>query len=277
MGRVAVIGDVGGHPDQLVAALRWLGARDDDLRLPEDLTVVQVGDLVDRGPDSVGVLRLVGRILDEQPDRWVQLAGNHDAQYLPDGVVFWRDPLADAGPLREWWADGRMQVAAAVRLGGTEDVLLTHAGLTVDAWHTLGEPMTATTAALLLNERPEALIWLDEAFSNAALHGPLWAEAGPELYGPWLDYYAGGGFVPFDQVHGHSMVVDFANEAWRCVGRIRQRATADWAARHVRVRIGGRVFTGVDPKHGRTGAATWQPLVWPDAEILVRPAALAVG
>lgn len=89
MGRLAVIGDVGGHVDQLRWALDWLGTTDG--RLPPDLVVVQVGDLVDRGPDSVGVLDVVARLLTEQPEQWIQLVGNHEVQYLPDGTVFWPD------------------------------------------------------------------------------------------------------------------------------------------------------------------------------------------
>lgn len=41
----------------------------------------------------------------------------------------------------------------------------------------------------------------------------------------------------------------------------------DWDARHVRVRVGGRVFTGVDPGHGRAGADRWQPLVLDGADL----------
>ena len=52
MARVAVIGDVGGHADQLRKVLRELGAESE--QLPSDLIVIQVGDLVDRGPDSIG-------------------------------------------------------------------------------------------------------------------------------------------------------------------------------------------------------------------------------
>jgi hypothetical protein len=160
-----------------------------------------------------------------------------------------------------------MQVAAALRTADGDEVLLTHAGLTVDAWRRLGEPMTATTAALQLNERPEPLIW--DGFTTGSIYGPLWAEAGPELYEPWMSLYGEGGFVPFDQEHGHSSIVSFGDRLWRCTGRIRQRATVDWHARLVWVRIGGRCFTGVDPKHGRTGAARWQPLVLDGAEVLV--------
>jgi len=62
-------------------------------------------------------------------------------------------------------------------------------------------------------------------------------------------------------------VVRFAERMWRCPGRVRLRATVDWEARHTRVRIGGRTFTGVDPKHGRTGAQRWQPLVLEGAQV----------
>jgi hypothetical protein len=129
--------------------------------------------------------------------------------------------------------------------------------------------MTAATAARLLNERPEPLIWLGDGFTTDTIFGPLWAEAGWELYEPWMRYYAEGGYIPFDQMHGHSSAVRFTDQTWHCPGRVRQRAAVDWQARHVRVRIGGRSFTGVDPKHGRNGAAQWQPLVLNHAEVLV--------
>lgn len=82
-----------------------------------------------------------------------------------------------------------------------------------------------------------------------------------------------GTFVPFDQAHGHSTIIDFETRAWRCPGRVRQRAAVDWAARHTRVRIGGRVFTGLDPKLGRRGGPQWRPLVLDGAEMLVGAAA----
>jgi hypothetical protein len=47
---------------------------------------------------------------------------------------------------------------------------------------------------------------------------------------------------------------------WRCSGRIRQRATVDWQARHVRVRIAGRVFIAVAPTTAAP-APPWNPLV----------------
>lgn len=270
MGRVIVIGDVGGFPDQLSAALIGAGARKKDLRLPADLTVIQVGDLVDRGPDSPGVLRIVADRLDDQPDQWIQLLGNHESQYLPGGDHFFPERLskADARLLRTWWDDGRLRVAAAVRTADGDDYLLSHAGLTVACWQELGEPATAAAAARLLDERPEPLLWRGFYTGTDGKSGPLWAEAGSELYGEWLSFHATGGFVPFGQIHGHSQVVGFRDRSWRCTGRIRQRATVDWEARHVRVRAGGRVLIGVDPKHGRNGAPSWRPLELDGATVL---------
>jgi calcineurin-like phosphoesterase family protein len=269
MATVVVIGDVGGHPHQLRRALSFVGAYGEDLALPADVIVVQVGDLVDRGPDSRAVLHLVRAYLDRQPGQWVQLVGNHESQYLPGCTPFWADPLDDGDVrlLTSWWELGTMHVATAVRTAEADDLLITHAGLTVDSWRELGEPMTATEAARRLNDRPEPLLWRGGGVRERSA-GPLWADAGWELCGPWLEHYSRGGFVPFGQIHGHSAIVRYADQSWRCPGRVRHRATVDWAARHVRVRIGGRVFIGTDPKHGRHGAADWQPLVLPGATIL---------
>ncbi|MBF9132302.1 metallophosphoesterase [Plantactinospora sp. S1510] len=270
MARVVVVGDVGGHPGQLRDALSSLGADVDRHHLPEGMTVVQVGDLVDRGPDSRAVLAIVRGYLENQPERWIQLVGNHESQYLPGGAEFWPERLddADADLLRSWWAEGRLRVAVAIRTADGDDLLVTHAGLTVGAWRELAEPPTAAIAARLLNERPQPLIFRGGEFGVDRAAGPFWAEAGWELHEPWLEFYAGGGFVPFGQVHGHSQPVRFADRTWRCPGRVRQRATVDWSARHVRVRVGGRVFTAIDPKHGRTGAAEWTPLILDGAELL---------
>ena len=81
--RVAIFGDVGGHARPLFDALVRLGMDPDTLTIPFDLTVVQVGDLIHRGPETGGVLNLVAQIIATQPARWVQLVGNHEALYLP--------------------------------------------------------------------------------------------------------------------------------------------------------------------------------------------------
>jgi serine/threonine protein phosphatase 1 len=89
--RSYAIGDIHGHLDLLKQAHRRIAsdrARTGDAEAP----VIHVGDLVDRGPDSAGVIDylLKGQIAG-QP--WVVLKGNHDRMFAgfmadPD----WHDP-----------------------------------------------------------------------------------------------------------------------------------------------------------------------------------------
>jgi hypothetical protein len=65
--RIALIGDVQGYAHRLEVALRNLGADPACGTLPEDLTVVQLGDLVHKGPDSTGCIAIVDRQLRVHP------------------------------------------------------------------------------------------------------------------------------------------------------------------------------------------------------------------
>jgi hypothetical protein len=249
---IVIIGDVEGCADQLAGAVVPIDA-------DCDTVVIQVGDLIDRGPDSPGVLALVQQRLQRSPRRWIQLAGNHESQYL-GGEPFWPHRLtdADAQLLSSWWLRDWLRVAAAVRTAHGEEFLITHAGLTVDAWRELGEPVTAGTAADLLNTRPDELVWHER--------GPLWAEAG-QVYQSWL--HGGVEPMPFGQIHGHSTIVDFDSRRWLCSERIRHRSTVDWTARHTFTRVPGMArFIGVDPRHRRRGASQWAPLVLHDATLI---------
>ena len=250
MPRIMLIGDVGGCPAELARAIEPV------LDDPGTL-VIQVGDLVDRGPDSPGVLDLVGQRLAAAPDRWIQLIGNHESQYL-GGEAFWPDQLDpdSADLLRRWWLTDRVRVAAALRTAEGAEFLVSHAGLTVEAWRELDGPVTAGTAADLLNTRPAELLW--------SYGGPLWVEAA-DLYESWL---RGGEPVPFGQIHGHATIVDFGRRAWRCSERVRQRSTVDWSARQTVTRVSTSRFLGIDPKHGRHGAPSWAPLIFEDATLL---------
>ena len=71
------IGDIHGQRATLEAALERI-ARDGGAAA----TVVFVGDYIDRGPDSPGVIDLLRQGQAEGRD-WVCLAGNHDTM-LPD-------------------------------------------------------------------------------------------------------------------------------------------------------------------------------------------------
>ena len=93
--RSYAIGDIHGQLDLLRAAHDWIEAdraRTGDRQAP----VVHVGDLVDRGPDSPGVIDYLMRGQDEGRD-WVVLKGNHDRMF----ATFLADPTAQDPGLRK--------------------------------------------------------------------------------------------------------------------------------------------------------------------------------
>ncbi|MBS8226117.1 metallophosphoesterase [Vannielia litorea] len=101
--RVYAIGDIHGHLDQLEAVHQHIAA--DKARVGDpDAPVVHIGDLVDRGPDSAGVIAwLLARVAEGQP--FIVLKGNHDRLM----AHFLRDP-SESDPLRPdlHWFDSRI-------------------------------------------------------------------------------------------------------------------------------------------------------------------------
>ncbi len=277
--RVAVIGDVGGHRSEIMAELLRLGADPGSGRLPADLTVVQVGDLVHRGPDSDGVVALVDAYLSEQPAQWVQLVGNHEAHYLRPPVFEWPERIGDHAidTLRSWWAERRMVVAAAIDFAG-EQLLVTHAGLTAGYWRAaLDAPTSAVDAARALNSFPEAhgdvlfapghMLSPPGAATGANLAaGPVWAAAATELIPSWL---AEPQPAPFSQVHGHSTITDH-RRGLPAGHDVAVLVSVDNDAAHETVVLpqGGARIVGVDPGHGRRAHHPWRALVLEGARIL---------
>ncbi|MDQ1692412.1 MAG: hypothetical protein QOD87_2520 [Pseudonocardiales bacterium] len=275
-GRVAVFGDIGGHVDELYTELVKLGADPDSLDFPDDLTVVQVGDLVHRGPDSAGVLQLVHQIRTDQPDRWFQLAGNHEAQYLEPTPRFdWPETLDSESTdlLRHWWVIGAMTPAAAI-VTPEGEWLATHAGLTEGFWKgSLSGPASATEAAEALNAMVgsdrEPLVFRAGSMLTGAVDlaaGPLWAEAGSELLASWQ---GDPSIMPFSQVHGHSSVIDWRSHRFLAESRTLTRTSFDPGRRHVTTRVGSQLVVGIDPVLGRRAGFGWAPLVLQRASVVV--------
>ena len=146
------------HPDHRgvnAALVKWPGGSADKLDHAKTGYKLEGEHAKTACRDCHKVELLKGSVAPLLTEHWVQLAGNHEAQYLPGATVFWPEPLPQRGveTLREWWADGRMQVAAAITTNG-EEFLLTHAGLTLAAWRQLGEPASAARAALRRSRAP---------------------------------------------------------------------------------------------------------------------------
>lgn len=78
--RIYAIGDVHGRLDLLRAMHEAIRDEIETLR-PADWRIVHVGDYIDRGPDSKGVIDFLIETMREDA-RYIALAGNHDAGLL---------------------------------------------------------------------------------------------------------------------------------------------------------------------------------------------------
>jgi hypothetical protein len=222
--RHVVFGDTGGHGSQLLASLVELGMDKASFLLPEDLTVIHMGDLIHRGPQSDELVQIVDRIMARNGERWVQLMGNHESQHLPGAPWFWRCACNEAtlGTLHDWWGARKIRLAHAlppgssVKLGEYADVadkgiLFTHSGLGRPFWlDVLGSPASAELAAAAINFRPLQQIAMPGVMlgARAPWVGPLWALGSAEVFMTWLNRN-----MPFVQVHGHTAAYKW-DEVW---------------------------------------------------------------
>lgn len=271
MQRVAMIGDTGGHLGELQKALINLGAEPGTFRLPADLVVIHVGDLVHKGPDSEGVVELVDRIMEAQPEQWVQLIGNHEAYYVHEKLFEWQGEVQEetAATLRRWWAEGKMRVAAAVSRPNGDEVVVTHAGLTHSVWKlVLDAPESAVDAAARL----EALrtsdypwLWMPGTMLTGEVDkfaGPIWAESGSEVYADWIHAEKTmGAQAPFHQVHGHSTPFAWRHYKWYAPEGVQDMVRLNNRRHHSAITIAGKTIIGIDPGHGRLPESMWEPLV----------------
>lgn len=263
--RVAVIGDVGGHLAALRRELVRLGADRDTGELPADLTVVQVGDLVHRGPDSAGVVALVDRHLRHRPGQWIQLVGNHEAQYLRAPAFDWPERLeaSVAETLRRWWADGQMLAAASV-VSREENFLVTHAGLTQGFWHAVLDRLVhadRVAAALnsLIGSHEDVLFNAGQMLGRRRpdpMAGPIWAAAATELVPSWI-----GRRMPFSQIHGHASIYDWSSGRFRRPSEVTRLTTVDEEAKHETTTLEGGRIIGIDPGHSDRAQVSWRAWV----------------
>jgi len=146
------IGDIQGCADELTALLARIGFR------PDRDQIWFVGDLVNRGPDSLKVLRLVRSLADNA----LCVLGNHDLHLLAVALarekVRKRDTLKaildapDRNVLIEWLTQRPLAHYAA-----DEDDLLVHAGV-VPQWSVDDTLALAGEVQRALRSDPQALL-----------------------------------------------------------------------------------------------------------------------
>lgn len=253
--RYAVFGDVSGHHEPFRDGLATVGVDLDAATMPTDLTVIQVGDLIHKGPDSTRIVICVQRMLNKYPGRWIQLLGNHEGQYL-GGEPFWRQQIDDhiVKALQLWVEDGMAKMAHAINTVNYGPALVTHAGLTRTLWELIGAPEDAQIAAERLNkildDHPnlafESGIMLSGGGRNP---GVAWTEPTTELWPSWEDAE-----MPFAQVHGHASGWWWGRKEWSRSAPMsfrRNDSHVDQQLRQLRVQAGGNVIIGIDPGYGQ--------------------------
>lgn len=268
MTRYALFGDIQGHAGPYAHALEDLGVDVAAGVVPPHLVVIQVGDLIHKGPESDATVELADRLLRTSPDRYVQLIGNHEGHYL-GGPQFWPEPIAASAAvmMADWFVEGLLKIATTVPAAGV-DLLVCHGGLTAANWNRLGRPTEPRAVADQLNAEFRA----DPAFAlrpgrmlygETGPPGVAWTEPHDELYRPWIDE----GTVPFGQVHGHASLIDWrTGRFYRGVARkLRNAIDVDRDARHTSIVIGGQPFHGIDTAYGSSAATPPPtPLVFSD-------------
>jgi len=104
---ILAVGDIHGYMAELARVLSLA----DDLRGP-DARIVFLGDLIDRGPDSRGVIETLMRGIEAGRD-WIVLRGNHDQMFLD-----FLDDASTGDPARKLsaaWLDGNNGGAETLR------------------------------------------------------------------------------------------------------------------------------------------------------------------
>jgi sugar/nucleoside kinase (ribokinase family) len=183
--RRVVIGDIHGHRDRLVRLLGDAGLTDATGHWAGgNAQLWFLGDLTDRGPEGVGVIRLVRSLQAEAAaagGRVDSVLGNHEllllaAHLLPGassggaGGTFRSDWLANGGrpsDLADLTPEDVVWLRARPAMARLEDDLLVHADSL--AYASLGEGVTevnARVSALLAGEHPDAWDRLLEGFSD---------------------------------------------------------------------------------------------------------------
>jgi serine/threonine protein phosphatase 1 len=196
--RVYAVGDIHGRLDLLDTLLGLIEA-DRAAHAPAAVTIVFLGDLVDRGPDSAGVVERL-RVLTR--DGWTPrfLMGNHEE-------VFLAAMAGDEKALRLF-----------CRIGGRETML--SYGMSADAYETADYPGVAAALAALVPpehraflERFDTMVTIgDYAFVHAGVRPgvPLADQRGTDLRwirDPFLDHPE-----PLEKiiVHGHTILEEVA-------------------------------------------------------------------
>lgn len=225
--KTLVFGDIGGHFNEFERGLNSYGVSLLDLHIPKDFKIIQVGDLVHKGPDSDKLVSTVDAMTQKYGDQWIQLAGNHELPYISSQRRFYADRISEDSHRRliNMKYDGRLLKAHSIKDSENEDYLITHAGLTYHNYQSLAKNKILSNSRQIA-KRLNNSEWDDLIKAGVILGRPLsyragifWAECVFEVYDSWRreDKVAN-----FNQIHGHSSVYNWSK------GKIRRNDYPEW-------------------------------------------------
>ena len=202
-----VVSDVHGYLDDLRDGLREAELVDaDDRWVGADADLWVLGDLVDRGPDGIGVVRFVRSLQDQAPDQVHVLMGNHEALMLGE-KLFPQSRFADVWRInggrrtdQERLTDDDVAwlraLPAMARLG---DHLLMHSDTTAYlSWGSSVEEVNATVRSLLAGDDVQEHF---DVFAALTSRYDFAGNDGADVARRMLSTF-GGELV----VHGHSII-----------------------------------------------------------------------
>jgi len=215
MGDTFVVSDVHGHLDDLRHVLAQAGLVTDDRWVGGDASLWVLGDLVDRGPDGIGVVRLMRSLTAQAPEQVHMLMGNHESLMLGEklfpGTRFDDIWLFNGGVASDQAALDDQDVAwlrglPVLALAG--DYLLMHSDTThYLTWGSSVEEVNRTLSAVLAGDDP------DQHFEVFAALTDRFDFAGPDgvdVAQRMLATYGGEAIV-----HGHSIIGSLINKPSR--------------------------------------------------------------
>jgi hypothetical protein len=207
MGATFVISDVHGHLADLRAHLLAAGLLDhDDRWAGGDDHLWVLGDLIDRGPDGIGVVRLVRSLQEQAPEQVHMLMGNHESLML--GMKLFPDTrfrelwLVNGGLPSDQDALTEEDVAwlrSLPLMGRDGEHLLMHSDTTEYlTWGSSVDEVNASVASLLAGDDPQVHF---EIFAALTSRYDFAGPDGPEVARSFLDTFGGSRLV-----HGHSII-----------------------------------------------------------------------
>jgi hypothetical protein len=214
MGSLFVVSDIHGYLDDFTASLTGAGLiGQDGTWTGGDAQLWVLGDLLDRGPDGIGVVRLVRSLVEQAPEQVHMLMGNHEILALgyrlfPEsrfGEV-WRINGGQESDQQGLTDEDVAWLRALPVLGRQGDYLLKHSDTTdYLEWGDSVDGVNDTVRELLADDDAEAM-W--EVFATLTGRYDYARGDGARVARDVLGAYGGEVIV-----HGHSIISTLTNQA----------------------------------------------------------------